>query len=58
MEIDTQELRKKIKDYYGTASFNGFPTAMIDLEKIDCMSNDEALKLAKIIGIDGYKHQK
>lgn len=41
-----EELRKKIKDYYGTAmQFNSI--AMSDLVKVDNMSHEEIIEEAK-----------
>lgn len=33
-EIDVNHLRRDMKDYYGTAMFNGFPMAVMDLSKV------------------------
>ena len=46
MMIDIQKLRNDIKDYYGTAVFNGFPMAMIDVINVDCLSDKEVVDLA------------
>ena len=40
-EENTEELREKLKDYYGTAVASGFPMAMLDLIKVDRMSDEE-----------------
>lgn len=50
--IDTDELRDYLKDYAGTAAFNGFPAAILDLADIECMDPRELCKKAEDIGID------
>lgn len=39
--IDVDKLRDYMIDYFGTAVFNGFPTATLDLSDIECMSGYE-----------------
>ena len=51
MKYDVEQLRALLKDYYGTAMFNGFPMAVIDLGKVDRMSDEEVIELAYEIGI-------
>ena len=51
MEYDVEQLRNRLKDYYGTAMFNGFPMAVIDLGKVDRMSDEEVIELAYEVGI-------
>ena len=46
-EIDINRLRKDMKDYYGTAMFNGFPMAVTDLSKVERMSDRELVELAQ-----------
>ena len=46
MNYNVEELRNLLKDYYGTAMFNGFPMAVIDLGKVDRMSDEEVIKEA------------
>ena len=41
--MDTEKLREELKDYYGTAAFNGMPQAMIDVSKIENASEEELL---------------
>ena len=54
--IDTNRLRKDLIDYYGTASFNGFPAAFMDLSKIERMSDEELIRFAleKRVDLDKY----
>ncbi len=51
MNYNVEELRNLLKDYYGTAMFNGFPMAVIDLGKVDRMSDEEVIELAYEVGI-------
>ena len=55
-EIDIRRLRRDLKDYYGTAMFNGYPMAVIDLSNIDHASDREVVELAQKNGIDIKKY--
>ena len=55
-EIDVSRLRRDMKDYYGTAMFNGFPMAVMDLSKGERMSDRELVELAKKNGVDLRKY--
>jgi hypothetical protein len=50
-DIDTEELREKLTDYYGTAMVNGFSMAMADLSGLDSMDDEEIRKLAEELGL-------
>ena len=50
-DIDTEELREKLTDYFGTAMVNGFPMAMADLNGLDSMDEEEIRELAEELGI-------
>ena len=50
-DIDTQELRDKLNDYYGTAMMNGFPMAMAALSGLDSMDDGEIRELAEELGV-------
>ena len=39
--IDVDKLRDYMTDYFGTAMFNGFPAAILDLSDIENMSGYE-----------------
>jgi len=52
MYIDIKKLRKAIRDYYGTAAANGFSATFVDLAKVDAMSDEELVELAKELKID------
>ena len=54
-DIDTDELREKLTDYYGTAMMNGFPAAMADLNGLDRMDDEEIRELAEELGITGQR---
>ena len=60
MLIDVDRLREDIKDYYGTAAFNGFPAAVIDLGRIEKMSDQEIVEFAikKRIQLEKYEIQE
>lgn len=55
-EIDVNRLRRDMKDYYGTAMFNGFPMAVIDLSKVERLSDRELVELAQKKGVDLRKY--
>lgn len=46
-EDEIEELREKLKDYYGTAMVSGMPMAVMDLARVDNMSDEEVVKEAK-----------
>ena len=50
-DIDMEELREKLTDYYGTAMVNGFPMAMADLNGLDRMDDEEIRELAEELGL-------
>ncbi len=43
----TEAMREKLRDYYGTAMALGMPMAVIDLAKVDRMSDGELEKEIK-----------
>ena len=55
-KIDIDRLREDILDYYGTAMFNGFPMAVMDLSKVERMSDRELVELAQKNGVDLRKY--
>ena len=55
-KIDVDKLRKDMKNYYGTAMFNGFPTAVMDLSKVERLSDRELVELAQKNGVDLRKY--
>ena len=52
MTLDTDSLRRDLIDYYGTAMNNGFPMAVIDLEKAERVSDEELVEMAEEEGVD------
>ncbi len=55
-EIDIRRLRRDMEDYYGTAMFGGFPMAVMDLSKVERMSDREIIELAEKNGVDLRKY--
>lgn len=55
--IDVDALRRYLEDYYGTAMFNGFPAALLDLSDISRMSGQELCRHAEELGIDLRKFE-
>ena len=55
-EIDVSRLRRDMNDYYGTAMFNGSPMAVIDLFKVERLSDWELVELAQKNGVDLRKY--
>lgn len=49
--IDTEEIRDKLRDYYGTAMTSGFPAAVIDLGRVESMDDEQLIKEAEKNGI-------
>lgn len=45
-EIDYEKLRNDLIDYYGTASYNGFPIAIIELSNVENASYEELINIA------------
>ena len=56
-QFDLERLRKDLKDYYGTAMFNGNPAALMELSHISGLSNEEILDFAKKIGMNLDKYR-
>ena len=44
---NTEELREKLKDYYGTAMVSGNPMAVIDLSRVENMDEEEIRREAE-----------
>lgn len=42
-----EKLRSALIDYYGTAAFNGFPMATVDLSRIEYAGDDEIIAMAR-----------
>ena len=54
--IDVDRLRRDMKDYYGTAMFNGFPMAVVDLSRVERLSDSELVELAQKNGVNLKKY--
>ena len=52
MRIDVDKLRSYLVEYCGTAMFNGFSAAFLDLSDMENMDGDELCKKAEEMGID------
>lgn len=46
-EEKIEELRQKLRDYYGTAMTSGMPMAVIDLARVERMDDEEVLEEAE-----------
>ena len=57
-DIDYENLRSDLENYYGTAMFSGAGMAMSDLEKVDRASEDMLIEIAKREKIDLNKYEK
>lgn len=57
IRIDVDELRDYMRDYYGTAAFNGFPAAMMDMWDLDRMGDYEVVEKAAESGVDLRRFQ-
>ena len=55
-EIDINRLRRDLMDDYGTAMFSGFPMAVMDLSRVEKMSDREVEELARKKGVDLRKY--
>lgn len=51
-QIDIDALRRHVEDCVGTAMFNGFPAAFLDLSDVSNMSGYELCEKAEDLGID------
>ena len=57
-DIDYENLRSDLENYYGTAMFSGEGMAMSDLEEVDRASEDKLIEIAKREKIDLNKYEK
>ncbi len=55
-DIDIDALRRDMKDYYGTAMFSGFPMAVMDLSKVERLSDQELVEVVQKNGVDLRKY--
>ena len=45
-EQDIERARDALRDYYGTAMTSGMPMAVVDLGKVDSMSDEDVIREA------------
>lgn len=57
-DIDYENSRSDLEDYYGTAMFSGAGMAMEDLSKVDRASEEKLIEIAKREKIDLSKYEK
>lgn len=55
--MDYDKLRGDLRDYYGTAMFNGNPMAMMELEEVERASNEELARIARDNAFDLSKYE-
>ena len=60
MLIDIDKLRKDLIDFYGTAAYNGFPTAMMDVIDVENASPEKLIQLANRAGfsLEDYEEEE
>ena len=51
-EIDFERLREDLVDYFGSAMFNGFPMAVVDVTQVEIASNEQLIQIAQANGFD------
>lgn len=56
--MDTERLRSDLREYYGTAMFNGNPMAMMELEEVERASADDLRRIARnnAFDLDRYEN--
>ncbi len=52
IEINVDQLRRYLMDYYGTAAFSGLPMAMVDLSRVQTGSPEEVVRIALKENVD------
>ena len=57
-DIDVNRLRRDMKDNYGTAMFNGFPMAIMDVTKVEKATDQEIISMARKQNINLSKYSK
>ena len=56
MKLDTEGLRKELKEYFGTAMFTASPIAMADYVAVAMGDEEELIEIARKNGIDVFKY--
>ena len=49
-------IKRELMDYFGTAMTEGMPMAMVDLGRLEKLSDDELVELARQNGINVEKY--
>jgi hypothetical protein len=57
-KIDVERLRNDMMDYYGTAIFNDFAMAAMNVEFIEMASDQDLIAIAQKEGVDLSKYLK
>lgn len=57
-KMDIDRLREDMLDYYGTAMFNDFALAAMNVEFIEMASDQDLLAIAQKEGFDLYKYME
>lgn len=57
MSIDIEQLREDLLDYFGTAAFGPFPSAIIDYGDVENASPEELIVIARQNGFDLRKYE-
>lgn len=52
MTVDVDALREYLLDLCGTAAFEGFSTALLDVTEIEHAKGEELLRIALRLGVD------
>ena len=55
-EIDVDRLRRDLMDYYGTAMFNDFAMAAMNVQFIEMASDQDLIAIAQKEGVDLTKY--
>ncbi|MCD7818408.1 MAG: hypothetical protein LUH07_05090 [Lachnospiraceae bacterium] len=58
MDIDIEQLRKDLIDYYGTAMFNASPMALMDVSKAEKANGQELIRMAQAAGLNLNQYQR
>ena len=58
MNYDFERLRYDLIDYFGTATFSGFPMAMVDLSDVEYASESELVRIAMQNGFNLNDYKK
>ena len=57
-KIDTDRLREDLLDYYGTAMFNDFAMAAMNVQFIEMASDSDLIAIAQKEGVDLTKYMQ